>query len=426
MKLIRQGLHILLITALSFQPLAVAMAEDSNKTFSQEQLDQMMAPIALYPDSLLSQILMASTYPADVSEAVKWSKANTQQKGDDAVKAVQDKSWDPSVMSLVAFPQVLEMMGQKPDWVQNVGDAFLADSKGVMDTVQALRKKAKDQGNLETTKEQKVTVEEQAGQQVIVVEPANPTVVYVPTYNPTVVYGTWWYPAYPPYYYHPIGTAFATGIAFGIGIGITNALWGGCNWGRGNVNINVNRHNNINVNRNHLNVNNRNTNWNHNSNNRKGVPYRDQASRQKYSKQRSGIDQRRDYRGRDAQRDKARSTLSQRGFDPAKGRQDLMGAGGSKARDSVNRVNRDFSAGKHSNLGGNRNFSSSGFQRHSGDHALNNVGKSNLSRSNFNRGQHSFKSSKNFGGSRGGGGSHRFGGGGGGGFSRGGGGFRRR
>jgi len=147
--------HTLLVALLCI-PLGVAQAED--KTFSEAELDQMMAPIALYPDSLLSQILMATTYPADINEAVKWSKDNPKQEGDAAVEAVQDKSWDPSVMSLVAFPQVLEMMGKEPDWVQNVGDAFLANSEGVMDTVQKLRKKAKDEGNLETSEQQKVVV----------------------------------------------------------------------------------------------------------------------------------------------------------------------------------------------------------------------------------------------------------------------------
>ena len=124
---------------------AAVQAEDAS--FSEAELDQMLAPIALYPDSLLAQILMATTYPADVAEAVKWSKDNPDQDGDAAVDAVQEKSWDPSVMSLVAFPQVLAMMGEQPDWVQNVGDAFLADSDGVMDTVQTLRSKAKEEGN---------------------------------------------------------------------------------------------------------------------------------------------------------------------------------------------------------------------------------------------------------------------------------------
>jgi len=166
----------LLFVVLLCLSLGTAQAEDA--TFSEAELDQMMAPIALYPDALLAQILMATTYPADVTEAVKWSKDNPKQEGDAAVEAVQDKSWDPSVMSLVAFPQVLTMMGEQPDWVQNTGDAFLADSETVMDTVQKLRKKAKDEGNLETTEQQKVVVEEPAATEtgstetVIIIEPA--------------------------------------------------------------------------------------------------------------------------------------------------------------------------------------------------------------------------------------------------------------
>jgi len=118
MKNIFARITVLLLATLLVLPLGSAIAEDDKKkTYSQQELDQMMAPIALYPDSLLSQILMASTYPADVAEAVEWSKKNTKKTGDDAVKAVQKKSWDPSVMSLVAFPSVLDMMGQKPDWV---------------------------------------------------------------------------------------------------------------------------------------------------------------------------------------------------------------------------------------------------------------------------------------------------------------------
>ena len=169
-------------------------AEDA--TFSEAELDQMMAPIALYPDSLLAQVLMAATYPADVAEAVKWSKNNPDKDGDSAVEAVQDQSWDPSVMSLVAFPQVLAMMGEKPDWVQDVGDAFLADPEGVMDTAQKLRGKARDEGNLETTEQQKVIVQQPSSSEtIIVIEPADPKIVYVPAYNPTIIYGAWWWPA---------------------------------------------------------------------------------------------------------------------------------------------------------------------------------------------------------------------------------------
>lgn len=190
--------NILLLTII-FLPFGVPYAEE--KKISKAELDRMMAPIALYPDSLLSQILMATTYPADITEAVQWSKDNPKQEGDAAVKAVQDKPWDPSVMSLVAFPQVLTMMGTQPDWVKSVGDAFLASPEDVMDTVQKLRKKAKDEGNLETTEQQKVIVEEKATEMIIVIEPADPQVVYVPVYNTTVVYGTWWWPHYTPWYY---------------------------------------------------------------------------------------------------------------------------------------------------------------------------------------------------------------------------------
>jgi len=355
----KQLLHMLggLLFTVMLSSVSVAIqAEDP--TFSEAELDQMMAPIALYPDSLLAQILMAATYPADVAEAVTWSKENPKQEGDAAVDAVKDKSWDPSVMSLVAFPQVLTMMGEQPDWVQNVGDAFLADSEAVMDTVQKLRKKAREEGNLETTEQQKVIVEEPASSEtVIIIEPADPQVVYVPSYNPTVIYGTWWWPHYTPYYYRPYGYGFGSavvaGIGFGVGIGITNALWGGCSWGgRGHnsVDINVNKYNNINVNRNKLDVNKKTTNWNHNSDNRRGVPYKDSKSREKFDNKRGGADQRKDYRGRDgsrdADRDKAQQTLDKRGVDPAEGRKELRGSGGDKARDSVNKANRDVAQGK--------------------------------------------------------------------------------
>ncbi len=159
----------------------------------------MLAPIALYPDSLLAQIFMASTYPLEVVQADRWAKQNKNLTGDALTAALEKQPWDPSVKSLINFPQVLAMMSEKLDWTQKLGDAFLAQEKDVMASVQTLRKKAYDAGNLKTTKEQKVVVE----QETIVIESASPQVVYVPTYNPTVVYGTWAYPAYPPAYYYP-------------------------------------------------------------------------------------------------------------------------------------------------------------------------------------------------------------------------------
>jgi len=397
--------------------LGTAQAEDA--TFSEAELDQMMAPIALYPDALLAQILMASTYPADVAEAVIWSKDNPDQDGDAAVEAVQDKSWDPSVMSLVAFPQVLTMMGEQADWVQNMGDAFLADSETVMDTVQNLRTKAKDEGNLETTEQQKVVVEEpSATETIIIIEPADPQIIYVPSYNPTIIYGAWWWPRYTPWYYRPYGYGFGgavvRGIGFGIGVGVTRALWGGCHWGRGRggVNINVNKYNNINVGGNKINSNNRNSNWKHNSSNRKGVPYKDQKTRDTFDNKRGGASDRQDFRGRDAQRDQARNTLDNRAVSPSEGRKDLKGAGGDRTRDSVNKANRDVAQGKTGNrssgqnrnagktrdAGKSRNYSSS--QSRSRNSALTNSGNASRSRQSTNRGQSSNRSMAGRGGGR--------------------------
>ena len=334
---------LLLALVIALSPLQPVIAED--KTFSQEELDQVMAPVALYPDALLSQILMASTYPDQVAEAASWSKQNSETKGDAAVEAVQDKPWDPSVASLVAFPQALAMMGDKPDWVAQMGDAFLAEPDKVMDTVQGLRKKAKDEGNLENSEQQKVIVEEASSQTIIKIEPADPQVIYVPTYNPTIVYGTWWWPAYPPFYWPPppgygFTAGIVSGIGFCIGIAITNSIWGGFDWYRHDVNINVNRYNNININK-RLDVNSNSVSWKHNSVNRKGRGYADAKSREKYGQKLDGANKREEFRGRDAERDKARAALEKKGIDPAAERGKLAGSGGQQVRDKVKDVNRD-------------------------------------------------------------------------------------
>ncbi|HXP00732.1 MAG TPA: DUF3300 domain-containing protein [Luteibacter sp.] len=296
----------------------VAMAQDApQKTFRTEQIDQFVAPVALYPDALLSQIFMASTYPSDVAEAAAWSKANPKATGDAAVKQVSGKPWDPSVQSLVAFPQVLAQMAAHPDWVQNIGDAFLAQPDDVMASVQRLRAQAQKAGNLKTTEQQKVVVKETAPQTTVIqIEPANPEVVYVPSYNPTVVYGTWAYPSYPPTYwppppgyYHPVATGLAAGLAFGTGIAIADSLWGGFDWGHNDVDINVNRYNNINVN-NRISGNG-NVAWNHNPANRRGTPYRDPATRQRFDQGVGGAQQRQAFRGHDTTRDASRERAMQ-------------------------------------------------------------------------------------------------------------------
>ncbi|SPO69870.1 DUF3300 domain-containing protein [Pseudomonas sp. JV241A] len=308
----------------------------SEAVFNAEQLDQMLAPLALYPDALLAQVLMATTYPGNVADAVVWSKAHPNVSGDAAVKQVADQPWDPSVQSLVAFPQVLATLGQDPVWVQRVGDAFLAQPDAVMNSVQRLRAKAKAAGHLESNAQQTVIVQPSsapaggtttvvqgtAPAQTIVIQPTNPQVVYVPSYNPSVVYGSWSSPSYPPAYYPPppgyaIGTALATGLAFGAGIAIVNSLWGDCDWDDHDVDINVNRYNNINnVNR-RLDANQ--NNWRHNPAYRDGVPYRDQASRTQFDRRLPGSAERTAYRGdtpaRVEDRARARETLAQRGIE---------------------------------------------------------------------------------------------------------------
>lgn len=284
------------------------------KIYNNQQLDQMLAPVALYPDALLSQVLMACTYPSNVADAAAWSAAHPKTQGDDAVKQVASQPWDPSVQSLVAFPQVLAQMKQQPEWVQNVGDAFLAQPDDVMASVQRLRAQAQKAGNLKSTEQQKVVVQQAPASAptttVIQIEPTNPQVVYVPSYNPTVVYGTWAYPSYPPPYWppppgyaYPVATGLAAGIAFGVGVAAVNSLWGGFDWGHNDVNINVNRYNNINVN-NRISGNG-NVAWNHNPDNRRGTPYRDQGSRQRYGQGVGGADQRQAFRGNDASRQRA-------------------------------------------------------------------------------------------------------------------------
>jgi hypothetical protein len=270
---------------------AQSSEEAPSKAFSKEQLDQLLAPIALYPDSLLTQILMASTYPLEVVKANNWVKQNKELKGDALTAALEKQEWDPSVKSLVNFPQVLQMMSDKLDWTQNLGDAFLAQQKDVLATVQTLRAKALEAGNLKTTKEQEVVVEKDP--QVIIIQQADPQVVYVPAYNPTVVYGTWWYPAYPPYYVYPApyaGAAFFTGVAVGVAWGYA---WGHCNWHGGDVNINVNRNTNVNPNidrgkyaqqqkgRGNLDSSGQGK-WQHDASHRQGVAYRDSATAKQY------------------------------------------------------------------------------------------------------------------------------------------------
>ena len=308
-------------------------SDEGDKPFKEEEIAALLAPIALYPDQLLAQVLMASTYPFEVVQAYRWVQQNGSLEGEALANAAGEQPWAESVQAMTAFPDILEMMDEKLDWTQQLGDAFLAQQEEVMAMVQTLRAKAKEAGNLKSD-EYMTVVEEPApaaaatpatttttvvpSTTTIVIQQADPEVIYVPSYSPTVVYGSWWYPAYPPYYfpppvgyYHPVGAAFAWGVAVGVRVSFWHGAWNNhCNWHGGSINVNrnININGDVNIgsgNNNNINSGNRGqgqgtsatnrsgqsasaTNqggqaWSHDPEHRKGASYRDPATAQKYN-----------------------------------------------------------------------------------------------------------------------------------------------
>ncbi len=280
------------------KPDAQAAAPAAQGSFSVEQLEQLVAPIALYPDALLAQLLMASTYPLEIVEAARWSEKNPKMKADQLEAALKEQTWDPAVKSLCAFPDVIKRMNDNLDWTQDLGDAFLGQKTELMDAVQNMRRKAFDSGNLKSSKEITVTEKED---KIIIIESAQPEVIYVPTYYPTAVYGSW---SYPYWYYPPLyPPAPAGGVWFGFTAGMVwgAAIWGGCSWGWGHteVDIDIDKHNNfvdhteIDARRQEVKdrartsdrAGNRAGNkgaWQHDPQHRKGVGYKDSKAAQKY------------------------------------------------------------------------------------------------------------------------------------------------
>lgn len=277
--------------------LAPALAQDGK--LKKEELDQLLAPIALYPDDLLTNVLMASTYPLDVVQAARWRKEppNAKLKGDTLAKALEAKDWDPSVKALVQFPNVLQTMSEKLDWTQKLGDAFLGQQDEVMDEIQLLRAKADAAGNLKSNTQQKV-IKEAGGdaRPIYVIEPTATETVYVPVYQPSVVYGSWWYPAYPPYYWSYPGAAFVNGFFWGAGVAVAASIWdwNHIDWHRRDIDIDVNKWNSINVNKARITS----KKWEHRADHRGPVPYKNKAVRDKFAKadRTSGS---KDFRGHD-------------------------------------------------------------------------------------------------------------------------------
>src|SRR6184192_3181065 len=255
-----------------------------------DQLDSLVAPIALYSDPLLAQTLAASTYPLEIIQLQQWMDRNKGLKGKALADAVAKQPWDPSVQGLVAYPDVVTRMADNIQWTTDLGNAFLAQQSDVMDAVQRMRAKAQGTGNLKTSAQQVVQTETVAsGKQVIEIQQANPDVVYVPSYDPQVVYGAA-PPAYPYYPYTYPGYVPGTALAWGAGIALGAAAWGAwggnwgnCNWNGGNVNINnnnnFNRNYNKNVNRGQAGQGN---NWQHNPQHRGNAPYGNRQTANKF------------------------------------------------------------------------------------------------------------------------------------------------
>ena len=401
---------------------AQGTAEEGDQSLlKQEQLDQMLAPIALYPDPLLTQLLMASTYPLEVVQADRWVKEHKDLTGDALTAELEKQPWDASVKSLVNFPQILAMMSEKLDLTVKLGDAFLEQQADVMNTIQKLRGKAKAAGNLESNERRTVTVEAAAPatqpsaaqvtpepSQIIVVQPADPQVIYIEDDDPDVVYGAWWYPYYPPAPYPPPHYWGSNLLSFGLGAAWGYA-WGHSDWHGEDIDIDIDQ--NLDINHNidrdkyKAEAEQRRTErqggrearqgergqgtWQHDRQHRQGVPYKDQRTAQKYGaadRSRQTAAARDAYRGRtDAGRaDVARggaSQLGSSGVDRSRGQAgasrdvartstgtrastfDSIDRGGSSARASSQRGYSSRSSSSYSGsrgAGGSRGYSGGG------------------------------------------------------------------
>ena len=410
-----------------------AQPDPSQSLLKPEQLDALAAPIALYPDALLANVLAASTYPLEIVQADRWVSGHKNLKGDALKKEVDKQAWDDSVKALAGTPEVLAMMSDKLDWTKSLGDAVLAQQSDIMDAVQRLRSKAEANKKLTTTKQQKVSVRQEQNKQVIVIEPAVPDTIYVPYYDPAVVYGAWPYADYPPYYFAApsyIGAGVvAAGIAFGTGFAIArwgNYWGGGCNWG--NNNFFINRSNT---------AGNIGNNWQHNPAHRQGVKYANANVAQRFGNNnlKAGAADRMDHRGRDGQQAARPGQDRPGGGDRAGGDRaatrdkpggDRAGAAGDKGN-RASTADRSKGSGDRAKSGGDRakgggeraktanRATPAAAKRGGGDSALGNMSSGRAANLQSARGQASL-------GGRGGGPAVGMAGRGGGGFSGGGGG----
>ena len=383
-----------------------------------DQLDSLVAPIALYPDQLLSQTLVASTYPLEIIQLQQWLEKNKNLKDKALANAVQKHNWDPSIQAMAAFPDVVKRLAGDIQWTTDLGNAFLAQESDVMDAVQRMRAKAHSKGTLKTSAQQKVETQTvEGGKQVIVVQQANPEVVYVPSYDPVVVYGPPVYP-YPPIYYPPPGYyAAGAAVAFGTGVAL-GAAWGGswgwnCGWGHGDVNVNVNNNYINNYNKNNYNKGNYNKQggqWQHNPQHRGNAPYNRASASQvqnQLGSRGSGAGNRPGGSAGEGNRPGGGAGAGNRpgggagaGNRPGGGAETRPGGGGTGARPG---------GGNAKNQIGNRS-TSSGLSSASRGGGFGGGGSGNFARASSSRGGHSMGGggfSRSGGGGRGGGGRRR-------------------
>jgi hypothetical protein len=309
-----------------------------------------VAPVALHPDALLSQMLMASTYPTEVVQAARWVRDNAHITGQALSDAMQKQPWDPSVKALTGVPQVLQMMSDKLDWTQQLGDAFLSQQKDLLAAVQHLRQRAEASGHLKSTEKQTVKkVAKAAGSgtiSTIAIEPVNPEFIYVPVYDPGIVYGEWPYPAYEPFYWYPAGFTGTGILSFVAGVGVGYAIWGHLDWFRGRVDIDVDRYNRFNR------TNIVDKSWRHDPRHRRNVPYRDPKVAHRFGDA-----------GRTAARDAYRGKAEA-------GRRDLAkvkhGKSGAKVKQRANKTRHTAKHAKHGAKGRSSAARAKSAARHTG------------------------------------------------------------
>jgi Protein of unknown function (DUF3300) len=393
------------------QPATPAAAPAEQYRYTPDQLDSLVAPIALYPDPLLAQTLAASTYPLEIVQLQQWLAKNSDMKEKKLAEKVAKQPWDPSIQAMAMLPNVVKRLADDIQWTTELGNAFLAQEADVMQAVQRMRVKAQSTGQLKSTPEQVVKTEVIESRNVVVIEQANPQVVYVPSYDPYVVYGAPVYP-YPPIYYPPVG-AYAAGAAISFGVGVAmGAAWGGgwgwnAGWGHNDINVNYNNNfnRNANINRGAGNQ------WRHQPQHRGGTPYQDRATANRFG----GTARGESMANRQAARQSARPVGTSGVAGQAGAARDRASQAGAAARDRAGAYSSSRAAGAGGDRIGQRDIPRGNGGRESAFGGSDRFSGSSA-RARSSRGSSSF-------GSRGGGGFSRGGGGGfrGGGGSRGGG-----